>query len=416
MSSVTLSTPPCNADPPFGTLAGNLLYISAALASAAMPNAFRLLTALVLCALAAPGAEARISTKRFERIEFGGLRLGMDFSHGEAMLRARRDWSEPHAALGRGYDCAGLLPDGKEVGYNPDLAPRRPEDLSFSDAGHHDYYMHFDATPTGSLVTRIGYREFGMKGGWEVYLARMVRRFGEPDLIKPADRDGNIEAYWCEKSEERCDEHADDAGGLSLTWYPDFGVSKGDAIERGAAAYFSLDEGRARWDARYKSTEALTANDPAAAKRLYAQCVSPEGKFADETALDSHVLGLVRYLDGESATLWSPRQVPDGVFSALGIDAKRTFGEGVCFHSSDVIFERPECPGGISMTGFRWARSAGNRWLVSLMYGGVALRRRYYVVEAQPDGSFRKVWWDSGLAPLCGWLAAGAKPMTGKSW
>lgn len=241
-----------------------------------------------------------------------------------------------------------------------------------------------------------------------------MRRYGEPDLVTRRD-EGVMEAQWCEQGAKRCNKQSD-KGMLSVIWYPEFGVSDGDKILQGAAANFTLDEGPERSGLREDAAEALPTQDPAAARRLHAQCVSPAGKFADDDAFDIHTLGLVHYLDGAARIVWHPRQVPDPVFAAFGIDAKRAFGEGVCFHSSDFIFERSECPGGLSSAGFRWAQRAGLRWLVAMRYGGVALRRRYYVVERQGDGSFLKIWWNSELAPLSGWLAAGAKPMTGKSW
>ncbi|MEZ0242502.1 MAG: hypothetical protein ACAH11_03955 [Sphingomonas sp.] len=374
-----------------------------------MPKLFQIAIALSLCALAAP-AEARIPAKRFDRIALGGVRLGMPFSRAEAMLRARRDWSEPRATLGANFDCGSLAPDSQAAPFDPNAAPRLPNGLSFSDSAHREWGLGFSPTPGGAILTRVYYRDWGIKTGWRAYLARMALSYGEPDQVTRG-KDGMIEALWCEESGQPCDGQTGDKGSLSLTWYPDFTVLEGDGIVHGAAATFNLDEGSDRSRARDDKVKARAARDPAAARALHAQCLSPAGKFADDQAVQQHALGLVRYFPGESATIWSPHQVPNGVWAAMGIDPKLTFGEGVCFNGSDVMFEDPACPGGMTHIGFRWARHAGKRWLVAMRYGGAALQRRFHVIEEQPDGSFRLIWWNRDLAPLSRWLDAGATPM-----
>lgn len=380
-----------------------------------MPKVLHLLFALALCPIAVPAAEARIPTEKFERIELGGLRLGMTYPQAEAILRSRRAWSEPGGTLGANYDCGSLAPEPQAAPFDTYAGPRLPESLYFSDAAHRGYGVKFGATPAGAIATGFGYRDWGINIGWRAYLAAVVQRYGEPDLIKPGKK-GEFEAYWCEEGVEKCDEQAGDKGNLYLNWVPWFGMLEGDRTVQDASAVFNLDEGSERARARYDSNKALAAADPETGRRLYAQCLSPEGKFADDNAYGMHILGLVHYFEGESVTILDARQVPDGVFAAIGIDAKRTFAEGICFQSSDAVFERPECPRGVSFTGLRWVQRSGNRWLLSMKYGGAALQRRYYVVEQQPDGSFRKIWWDRDLASLSRWLDKGAKPMTGESW
>lgn len=124
-----------------------------------MPKAVLLPAALALGLLATPGAEARIPTAKFEKIALGGLRLGMGFPQAEAMLRARRDWSEPGGQLGHNFDCDSLLPDRKQGRYDPYAGPRLPQDLHVEDAAHTAFALRFGATPGGAIMTRIGYRQ-----------------------------------------------------------------------------------------------------------------------------------------------------------------------------------------------------------------------------------------------------------------
>jgi hypothetical protein len=350
------------------------------------------------------GVGATIPAERFKTLEVGGMRLGMTPANVEAMIRARTDLGEPQARLGSNYDCDQLRP-GQPRGYDPDRAPTPPEGYAFRDASERVYNIGFVTAPTGPVAQSLRYMLWRTDGDWASYLAEIEARHGKADFLGKG-HSGEMVARWCEPGARRCDRDRSDRSSLALTWYPHsrWQILAGDGLA------YELTEGGDVRDEREDGYVALAEHDPAAAKRLYARCTSPAGKFADERALDRHLVSIMPNIARAGPPVWDPFQVPAGVFAALRIDPQATFGKGICFNSSDVYFVPDGCRG-VTSIGFRWARRSGDLWVVSLRIGGVALRMMYAALRKSPDGSYRRIWWNDSIAPFAKWRADGAVPM-----
>lgn len=341
---------------------------------------------------AATPAVARIPTAQFEKIELRGLRLGMTISDAESILRTRRDLDEPGTAAAHDVACGALLANSAAAESQRAILRR----LSFGDAAHNRYNLDFADTATGPITYRVGFDEWGVTRDWDAYLAVAQRRFGTADFLS-TDREGAMVAIWCEESPLPCSRNDSRTGTLEIIWYPRYGVLENDKVVEAPAARMTLDGG-----ARRDSYRAAAVTPDAGASQ--AACRKAPGRFPDQWVMQRHYADLVQNIEGLSPATRDPRQVPAAAFATLGIDRDRYFGEGMCFNSSDVLIDEPDCRGTTSL-GFNWARQAGSDWLISLKHGGVVLRTSNHLLRRNRDGSYREVWKGPSLAPLSGWMA-----------
>jgi hypothetical protein len=365
-------------------------------------------TAAAIGLVASVPAEATHSRRWFAAMRIGGLHLNMTPAAFDAMVRAHSDWNEPQVQ--GNADCAelGLIP--QEEGGPPYFA----NVLGATDTAGHRYAVTLVLEGSGPVAERVGYAERRAPASWAVRLAEAERRFGKADWTGMS---GSWPmARWCTVGDETCLKGAPGAGSAGPSLSLSFFAHPQGELEAGDRLDYELNRGSAVREAFQAGWfSALKAASPAERTAMLARCRGWAGGFPSLQAMYGHYASLNPLGRNASLAVMSADAVPPAAFAALGIDAESTFGKGVCFNSSDVWFERPECPGGQTNIGFHWARHMDDLWLLALFSGGASRGRPYYAVREVAPGRYRKVWWETG--PLDGvgrfnaWRAAGAVPM-----
>lgn len=256
------------------------------------------------------------------------------------------------------------------------------------------------------MATRIHVVERERNARWSAVLSEATERFGKPSASWPGF------AFWCDPSNQKCigDDHAGPR--LTLTLAPHYPTDPqpGDEIE------FKLDEGRVAADARYAGYATMAKRDPQGTRIAFDRCNAGVGQYKSNDDLMHHLVSIMSIGRKAEAPVFKPDAVPPAAYAALGFDAERNFGPGICFQSMDVFTEDDgdsRCKD-YSMVGFRWARHVGNLWIVALEFGGNSLTKHYFVVSRLSDDHYRKVWWSDTLADFTTWLRQGAVPMREK--
>jgi len=361
---------------------------------------------LAFLAICMPGlATAAMPSARIKAIKLGGFRLGMTTAEAEAVIRARGDFNEVRAEIRPSFDCDDLYPASRRDTYDPYKSPKIISKYLSGDRLGFLYRADLTAVPSGATVSFIAYRERRGIGTWRKYLAEAEARYGKADNVRK-DANGELEASWCIPGETDCGSGYNHGPKLSLTYLPH---SRGEIASRDILD-FAVDEGRAAGDRRERFYNMLALQRPAAARALYQQCRTPTGKYADRIQSDHHMASLVSFGPGVAPPIWAASAVPSPVFAALGIDAHKVFGPGVCFNSMDFPIKLPGCKTYTSVD-FRWARRMGDMWLVSLNFGGDSVRGEYFAVAPTATGRFHKIWWSDSMTGFTAWRAKGFVPV-----
>lgn len=363
--------------------------------------ALRTCAVALAAALACGPSAARIDPETFQSLQLHGLRLGLTPSEIERIIRSRTDLSEAVGTLQPSYDCDGLYPAAPRETFDPGNEPQTPSTYGFEDSDRQIYSVALVPTPAGAMANSISFQEHRKHQAWAGFLAEAERRFGPADRVD-AEYDGSKTAFWCEPSAQECNMEYGDHGRLLLQWFPR-GAWPPENID---TLIWRIDEGNRREALRDRHYRTLGVRG---AKRAFASCRSRTGKYADRDAFEIHLAGLMN-IRGAGPFIRSHEGVPAAAFQALGIDPASTFGPGICFNPVDILVEFPGCDRYTSAQ-LRWARQAGESWIVALRIGGGSLRRYYAVVRREPDGTYRKIWWGDSLAPYAAWVEAGAVPM-----
>lgn len=361
-------------------------------------------------ALAIPQpASAQMTGEQLRSVRLHGLHLSMTPTDVEAIIRSRTDFGEPLGDVhqSEGFDCAQLYPGATKDLYEEDAQPRTPYSYAFDDAEQRTYWIEFTGVPTGAIASEIELHEIGQPGGWAADLAAALRRFGEPSFVRPGEEryDGAEVAGWCDSTDKECDSNYPDGPRLELAFFPkEANGGPNDML------LYTLVEGRKVYEARRTAYSTMAKRAPRAAKALFHRCIQRAEKYEGDDALMRHLLPLMPFGRDSSPPVFKASAVPPGVFTAIGLDARKDFGPGVCFNSMDIIVEVPGCKSYV-FVGFRWARRVRDMWIVALYYGGGSLTRRYAAARRLSGGRYEAVWASSSLAGFNKWRKNGAIPM-----
>lgn len=373
------------------------------------------LSAIALFAASAGSpAIATLTKEQIVALRFDGLHLGMTPEQVDAYIQSRTDLGETRVNELGIFDCGYLAskedwPEWEALRKPGAERPGFPRWMGFNDASGHNYGLRFAFEPGRAFVNRVSYTELRGIGDWLSYLAEAEARFGKADLVGPR-KYGAMRAVWCTPGSTcRIDDDESYEPQLLLTYYPHSRTNS----EPGDRLHYTINEGRARDDERREMYKKLPATDPSRSRKLFGQCIGPKGKFATEQDAERHYVALASPVQKLSKPIWNAGAVPEPVFRALGVDPAKTFGPGICFWAFDFHLDLKDMPGCTATTGtrFRWARRAGDLWIVSLQFGGLSTRNGYAAVQPSNRGPYRKIWWADDLAGFSAWYAKGAVPM-----